>query len=60
MKQKKIKREESVKNRHILCDGCQVDIGFTSLSGRKFYDDGVYNIGFKYFCSQNCPNLTNN
>jgi len=38
----------------IWCDGinCANDIGFTSKFGKKHYDDGVYNIGFQYFCEK--------
>ena len=42
----------STQSYYMFCDGidCPNDIGFKTKFGKKYYDEGVYNIGFHYFC----------
>ena len=39
------------------CEICKKVIGWSSiLNGRIKYFDGVWNCGYKYFCSKKCVN----
>jgi hypothetical protein len=49
-----MKKIEDYQSQYMFCDGinCSNDIGFISKFGKKHFDDGVYNIGYQYFCKK--------